>query len=126
MLLIGSLPGIRIFRNNVGNAYQGTPVAGNRPGENLILRAWRRIQYGLFPGSSDLIGWKTITITPEMVGAKIAVFTSIEVKSETGRIAPAQRQWIITVLLAGGIAGVVRSPEQALELVNNHEPRAII
>lgn len=31
--------------------------------------------------SSDLIGFKVVTVTPEMVGMKLAVFTAIEVKA---------------------------------------------
>jgi hypothetical protein len=47
-------------------------------------------------GSADLIGYRTITITPEMVGQQVAVFTSIEVKTPTGRIRPEQQQWLET------------------------------
>ena len=37
-------------------------------------------------GASDLIGFTTVEITPEMVGQKAAIFTAIEVKRETGRV----------------------------------------
>jgi hypothetical protein len=119
MLAAGSLRNVRLFRNNVGNAYQGTPVAGNRPGENLVLRAWRRIQYGLFPGSGDLIGWKTVTITPEMVGQDVAIFVSIECKSPTGTIQANQVTWMARVRECGGIAGIARSPEDALKIIQD-------
>jgi hypothetical protein len=74
------------------------------------------VRYGLQPGSSDLIGWRTVTITPEMVGQQVAVFTSIEVKTATGRLTPEQRQWLAAVETAGGIAGVARSVEDALRI----------
>jgi hypothetical protein len=45
----------------------------------------------LCKGSADLIGYRTITITPDMVGQQVAVFTSIEVKTPTGRIRPEQQ-----------------------------------
>ena len=51
-----------------------------------------------------------------MVGQKIAVFTSVEVKSSTGRIRPEQQQWLEAVQAAGGIAGVARSVEDAQQL----------
>jgi hypothetical protein len=44
-----------------------------------------------------------------MVGQQVAVFTSIEVKSATGRLGPEQQQWLEAVQAAGGIAGVARS-----------------
>ena len=75
------------------------------------------VRYGLQPGSADLIGWRTITITPEMVGQQVAVFTSIEVKSATGRLRPEQRQWMEAVQSAGGIAGVARSVEDAEQIL---------
>jgi hypothetical protein len=91
----------RLFRNNTGTLrdQQGRPV-----------------QFGLCKGSADLIGYRSITITPEMVGQQVAVFTSIEVKTPTGRIGPEQRAWMETVQAAGGIAGVARSVEDALRL----------
>ena len=76
------------------------------------------MSFGLAKGSSDLIGWTTRTITPEMVGQQVAVFTSIEVKSATGRIRPEQQQWIDAVQAAGGIAGVARSVEDAQQLLS--------
>ena len=74
------------------------------------------VRYGLQPGSSDLIGWRTVTITPEMVGQQVAVFTSIEVKTPTGRLRPEQKLWLSAVQAAGGIAGVARSVEDALRI----------
>jgi hypothetical protein len=64
-----------------------------------------------------LIGWRTITITPEMVGQQLAVFTSIEVKTPTGRIRPEQQAWLDTVQTAGGIAGIARSIRDANEIL---------
>jgi len=75
------------------------------------------VQFGLARGSADLIGWRTITITPEMVGQQLAVFTSIEVKTPTGRIRPEQQAWLDTVQTAGGIAGIARSIRDANEIL---------
>lgn len=93
---------VRLFRNNTG-------VLRDQNG--------RPVQFGLCKGSGDLIGWTTRTITPEMVGQTVAVFTSIEVKSATGRLRPEQRQWLDAVQAAGGIAGVARSVQDAVELL---------
>jgi hypothetical protein len=69
------------------------------------------------PGGGDLLGWRTVEVTPEMVGQRVAVFTSIEVKTRTGKLRPEQEQWMKVVRAAGGIAGVARSVEDAEALV---------
>ena len=92
---------VRLFRNNTG-------VLRDQHG--------RPVSFGLARGSADLIGWRTVTITPEMVGQQVAVFTSIEVKTSTGRVKPEQQQWLDAVQAAGGIAGVARSVEDALRI----------
>jgi hypothetical protein len=92
----------RVFRNNTGT---------------LRDQNGRPVQFGLCKGSADLIGWKRVTITPEMVGSTVAVFTSIEVKTPTGRIRPEQQQWLDAVQAAGGIAGVARSVEDAQQIM---------
>jgi hypothetical protein len=94
----------RLFRNNTGTLKD----ANGRP-----------VQFGLCKGSADLIGWTTRTITPEMVGTQVAVFTSIEVKAATGRLRPEQRQWLDAVQAAGGVAGVARSVEDAQVLLTS-------
>jgi len=94
----------RLFRNNTGTLRD----ANGRP-----------VSFGLCKGSADLIGWRTVTITPEMVGQRIAVFTSIEVKTATGRLRPEQQQWLEAVQSAGGIAGVARSVEDAARLTGD-------
>ena len=63
----------RLFRNNTGT---------------LRDQYGRPVSFGLARGSSDLIGYRTITITPDMVGQQVAVFTSIDVKAPTGRLRP--------------------------------------
>jgi len=75
------------------------------------------VQFGLARGSADLIGWRSVVVTPDMVGQRIAVFTSIEVKTATGRLRPEQQAWLGVVQGAGGIAGVARSVEDANEIL---------
>jgi hypothetical protein len=97
-LAVTSIPGLKLFRNNVGG---------------LKDQQGRFVQFGLHPGSADLIGWRTITITPEMVGQRVAVFASVEVKTDSGRVKPEQQNWLEQVTHAGGLAVVARSPEEA-------------
>ena len=95
----------RLFRNNTGT---------------LRDQHGRPVSFGLCKGSADLIGYRTITITPDMVGQQVAVFLSIEVKTPTGCIRPEQQAWLETVQAAGGIAGVARSVEDALRIMTAH------
>lgn len=94
---------VRLFRNNCGA---------------LFDRTGAMVRYGLGTGTSDLIGYKSITVTPEMVGKKIAIFVAVEVKSERGRVRPEQEQFIHVVRQAGGIAGIARSETDAANLLS--------
>lgn len=99
--------GTTLFRNNVGS-YQDQSSG-------------RWIQYGICnPGGSDLIGWKPVTITPDMVGSTIAVFTAVEVKGPHGKPTPAQINFIDAVTKAGGFAGIARSVADLMAIVNRY------
>lgn len=93
----------RLFRNNVGTAYRGDL---GKIGNLTVLKNPRHINFGLFKGSSDLIGWTEVIVTPEMVGKKIAVFTAVEVKKEGGRATKEQKLFIDIVNDAGGIGKI--------------------
>ncbi|MFZ9621380.1 MAG: VRR-NUC domain-containing protein [Prochlorococcaceae cyanobacterium] len=104
-LALGTRPDVRLFRNQVGQLPDP--------------RTGRPVQFGLARGSADLIGWRTITITPDMVGQRLAVFTSLEIKTTTGRLTPAQHNWLHAVRGAGGIAGVARSVQDSDEILRS-------
>ena len=87
--LLSLPPNQRLFRNNVGLA---TTSSGHT------------IRYGLCKGSSDLIGWTQVTITPEMVGEKIAIFTAVELKTKNVKLTKEQANFLEQVKAAGGIA----------------------
>lgn len=77
----------------------------------------RLIRYGVGnPGGSDLIGWTPVVVTPDMVGRKVAVFTAIEVKAPRGKPTDAQVNFLHQVALAGGIAGIARSADEAVAI----------
>lgn len=57
--------------------------------------------------TSDLIGYTIVTVTPEMVGRELAVFTAIEVKLPGAKVDTrykAQKKFIDQVQANGGIA----------------------
>ena len=109
-LALGQRPDLRLFRNNTGTLPDP--------------RTGRPVQFGLARGSADLIGYRTVTITPDMVGQQVAVFTSLEVKTPTGRIRPEQTNWLHTIKRAGGIAAIVRSVDDARDAIDPSDSRA--
>ena len=94
--------GIRLFRNNTGA---------------LLDIKGRLVKFGLCKGSSDLIGFKTVTITPDMVGQKIAIFSAIEVKDK-GKATNEQKKFIDVIKKAGGLAGIARDIEDAKKILD--------
>ena len=102
-LALGRIPSLRLFRNQVGQLPDP--------------RTGRYVQFGLAKGSSDLVGFKTIKITPEMINQEVAVFVSIEIKTERGKLTEVQQNWLQKVHDSGGIVGVARSIQDALKIV---------
>jgi hypothetical protein len=93
---------VRLWRNNTGT---------------LLDRNGRPVQFGLCKGSSDLIGLRSVTVTPEMVGQRLAVFAAVEVKSPRGRLTAEQEAFLAMVVEMGGLAGVARSVEDAEQVL---------
>ena len=93
--------GCRLWRNNTGAI---------KDSEGRLVR------FGLCKGSSDIIGITPVTITPDMVGKQVGVFTAIEVKTPKGKATDEQINFIQRVRDLGGFAGVARSVEEALEI----------
>jgi hypothetical protein len=76
------------------------------------------VQFGVgSPGGSDLIGYRRVRVTEEMVGQEIAQFAAVEVKTPRGRVKAEQQQFIDHVLSAGGVAGVARSVDEAQNIL---------
>jgi len=118
-LAVGKLPHARLFRNNVALGWVGEVI--HRDTQTVTLAHPVRVTTGLVTGSADLIGWTSIVITPRMVGAKVAVFSSGEVKPPGARTAPAreveQANWRVAVHQAGGFSAILRSVRDGLDLV---------
>lgn len=89
------------FRNNTGQ---------------LPDRNGRMIKFGLCVGGSDIIGGTPVTITPDMVGQTLLVFTAVECKTAIGQPTDAQVRFIAAVVRAGGRAGVARSAAEAVAI----------
>ncbi len=109
--------GTRIFRNNVGTAWNGKNYA-TKDGKRVIENA-QLIRFGLCKGSSDLIGYTSKTVTPDMVGKKVALFTAIEVKKKGGKESPEQKNFIKRLNDAGGLGGFAYSEAEAVAIIQN-------
>lgn len=93
IMLALSQQGHAVFRANVGTFF----TADGRP-----------VKTGLPVGFSDLFGFRA--------GDARAYF--FEVKTATGRVSPAQVAFIAAMQQRGAIAGVVRSVEDALAMLD--------
>jgi hypothetical protein len=96
--LFGEFPRVRLFRNNNGRLRD---IHGNY------------VTYGLGVGTSDLVGFQTVDITPAMLGQRVAVFVAIEVKRPRARTEPKRLQqqldFLALVQTHGGRAGLATS-----------------
>lgn len=113
--------GVRLFRNNSGVLMNdvGIPVRfglGNESSKtNKDLK------------TGDYIGWTPVTITPEMVGKTLPVFTNMEVKASGFKTRETynknsrehgQNNFNQIVVRAGGIAGFTSGAADVDLLIN--------
>ena len=89
---------VRLWRNNSGA---------------LVDQQGRLVRFGLAKGSSDLIGLRSLEITPDLVGQRLAQFVALEIKTARGVVSPEQRAFLDLVEQLGGVAAVCRSIEAA-------------
>jgi hypothetical protein len=101
--LAATARGETLWRNNVGVLPNkaGVPVRFGLANDSKVLNEKLK--------SSDLIGWQSRVITPEMVGRTIAVFVSYECKRPGWSYCGdprerAQKRWLDLVRDAGGVA----------------------
>ncbi len=119
-LALGKLANVKLFRNNVGLGWVGDARSVKGQHDSKMILHARPLHAGLCEGSSDLIGWTTVEIKPEHIGKKIAVFTAIEVKTDTGKATPSQRNFLEQVAANGGIALLCKTPEAAVTFIEYH------
>ena len=107
-------PRTRVFRNNVGFAWQGSNfTVRNR---RVVEGAARGVHYGLGVGSSDLIVPHSVLITERMVGMHLLVFGAIETK-DASRPSEQQKTFLKVIHELGGLSGVAHNVEQARAII---------
>ena len=104
IMLALSDAGCTVWRNETAGAWMGKQI--HRQGDQVTLTNARMMTFGLCVGSSDIIG-----IAPD------GRFLAVEVKTPKGRPTKEQLRFIDAVRNAGGIAGIARSVEDALDLI---------
>lgn len=118
----------RLFRVNTGRAWlsgMGPSGVQKLSDGSVLIKAARSISIGFsdvsgnpVEGTSDLNGWTTVEVTPEMVGKRVAIYTAIETKASTGgRKRAGQVNFYDQVDAAGGIAGFANSEESARAII---------
>lgn len=98
---------VRLWRNNTGA---------------LVDQQGRFVRFGLCKGSSDLIGLRSLEVTPEMVGQRLAQFVALEVKTGSGTVSTDQRAFLQLVQQLGGLGAVCRSIEEARTVLDLSPP----
>lgn len=93
------------FRNETAGAYVGKVI--HKDNRIVTLANAQLMTFGLCVGSADIIG----------IHKPTGRFLAMEVKTETGRPTKEQLNFIEQVRAANGIAGIVRSVEDALDLL---------
>lgn len=118
-----SKKGARLFPMTVGVFLTGR-IISKLPNGDSIVRGARTVNVGT-KGMGDLVGWSPVTITPDMVGKTVAIYSVVEVKAGTDRIRPEQQAFIEAVVKSGGRAGIARSADDAIRICrdfhDNHE-----
>lgn len=118
-----------LFRLNTGKAWVsgGGPVQRLKDGSVVVPFA-RPIALGLalpngdpVVGAYDLIGYTRVTITPDMVGRTVPIFTAIDAKRSTGgRTSDEQARFGKIIRDAGGIAGIAPSESVAQSIISDY------
>ncbi len=116
----------KLFKNNSGVAFTdggravffGLGNEGKKTAEDIR--------------TPDDVGWTPVTITPEMVGKKVAVFTCIDSKKlgfvvkdnyTKGTREYGQQKFFTQVINAGGIAGFACDAQQVDDIFNDFNKR---
>lgn len=99
--------------NDVSNLvrYAWDKIGGILFRNNVGFDREKKVWYGLKKGSGDWIGPTPIVITQAMVGKKVGVFTSIEMKADTDATKE-QEDWMTLIKSYGGIAFIARGDKR--------------
>jgi len=121
--------GARLFPMTTGKFYgpvhrarriARTETVTLNPGD-VVIRQGHLVNVG-FTGMSDTLGGSPMTITAEDVGRTVCILTAIEIKAGADRLREGQPEFLAAVKKMGGRAGVARSVEDAVAIVEGRQP----
>lgn len=98
----------RMFRANAGKAWAGKIISRDNE-KNTITIKNPRMFHGMPEGFPDTVGFQSVTVTPEMVGSRIAIFKCAEFKTGDQDLTDNQSRFKKMVDKMGGIFEVVRN-----------------
>lgn len=120
----------RLWRNETGVYHAGHIVFRNtgpraverwiKPGQ-VIMERESRVTAGLCPGSSDLVGILSVPVRLLDPDSEIGIFMGLEGKASTTTVQENQERWMEVIRQLGGIADVVRSPEDVHRIVTRYQ-----
>lgn len=116
--LLASKVGARLFRRNTGVGWIGQSKKFSKREQiwvtagDVLIRNARPFHAGE-TGQYDTYGWKSIVITPDMVGQRVAVHVEIEIKFGADRESVEQKSWGAFCAQQGVRVGVARTVEDA-------------
>lgn len=114
LLALGSRPDCRVWRNTVGEGWQGDLV--RRTADTVTLRNPRYVKFGLAAGSHDVIGIVKQTITAADIGSSWGRFLAVEVK-DAGRLRRNQALFHEVLRRFDALQGVAHSPAEAEKIL---------
>lgn len=126
VLLRANQWGCRLYKNNSGVAY----TANDRPVFFGLGNEGKKSDGDI--RTPDDVGWTRVTITPEMVGKQVAVFTAIDSKKAGFTVKSVynpktreygQNKFFEIVKKAGGIAGFASCASQVDDILNEFNAR---
>lgn len=104
--------GARLFKNPMGQGFAGKVCEDyqSSAGHVVSLLGAARVRFGVCnPGGSDLIGWRPVEITEDMVGKTLALFVAVECKTPAyNRASKDQKNFLGQLAQAGGEALIAR------------------
>ena len=104
----------RLWRINAGLAWQGRIIEQTE--RRLVLLDPYAVRLAC-AGFSDLCGITSITVTADMVGKTVGIFTAIEAKYGRDKPNKDQESFLAMVRQLGGRSGVARSVEESAAIL---------